>query len=86
MRWSFHVVRIGGIDVKIHVTFFLLLAWIGFIFHRSGGMPAAVHGVIFVVLIFLVYFCMNWETPSPRAATGSRHPTLPCCQWRDRAA
>ena len=53
MRWSFHVVRIAGIDVKIHVTFFLLLAWFGFIFHRSGGMPAAVDGVIFVVLIFL---------------------------------
>jgi Zn-dependent protease len=53
MRGSFQVGRIAGIDVKIHVTFFLLLAWIGYIYYRSGGMPAAVEGVIFVVLIFL---------------------------------
>ena len=53
MRGSFQVARIAGIDVKIHVTFFLLLAWIGFVYHRSGGMPAAVNGVIFVLLIFL---------------------------------
>jgi Zn-dependent protease len=45
--------RIAGIDVKIHVTFFLLLAWMGYIFYRSGGIPAATDGVIFVVLIFI---------------------------------
>src|SRR5712691_9493472 len=53
MRWSFHVVRIAGIDIKIHVTFFLLLAWIGLGYYRAGGMPAALGGVLFVVLIFL---------------------------------
>jgi hypothetical protein len=42
MRGSFHLGRIAGIDVKVHVTFFLLLAWIGFIYYRSGGMPAAI--------------------------------------------
>ena len=53
MHWSFRVVRIFGIDVKIHVTFFLLLAWIGWLYHRAGGMPAAIDGVFFVLLIFL---------------------------------
>ncbi len=53
MRGSYNLGRIAGIDVKVHVTFFLLLAWIGFVYHRSGGMPAAVNGVIFVLLIFL---------------------------------
>ena len=53
MRGAFPIARIAGIDVKIHVTFFLLLAWIGFVYHRSGGMPATVNGVIFVLLIFL---------------------------------
>ena len=37
MRGAFPIARIAGIDVKIHVTFFLLLAWIGFVYHRSGG-------------------------------------------------
>jgi Zn-dependent protease len=28
MSWSFRVARIAGIEIRIHVTFFLLLAWI----------------------------------------------------------
>lgn len=53
MHWSFRLVRIFGIEIKIHVTFFLLLAWIGWLYHRSGGTPAAIDGVLFVVLIFV---------------------------------
>ena len=53
MRWSFHLARIAGIDVKIHGTFFLLLAWFGFIFYRQGGSAAAIDGIVFVLLIFL---------------------------------
>ena len=54
MRGSFTLGRIAGIDIKVHVTFFLLLAWIGFVYYRSGGMPAAIDGVLFVLLIFLL--------------------------------
>lgn len=53
MRWSIHVARIAGIEIKIHVTFFLLLAWIGWGYHRVGGVPAAVDGLLFVSLIFV---------------------------------
>lgn len=53
MRWSFHIARIAGIDVKVHVTFFLLLAFYGFHFHGQGGPAAAAQGVIFISLIFL---------------------------------
>jgi len=53
MRWSFNVGRIAGIDIKIHATFFLLLAWIGFVFYRQGGTSAAIDGLLFVLLIFL---------------------------------
>jgi Zn-dependent protease/CBS domain-containing protein len=54
MRGSFTLGRIAGIEVKVHVTFFLLLAWIAFVYERSGGMPAAINGVLFVLLIFLL--------------------------------
>ena len=27
MQWSFRVGRIGGTDIKIHVTFLALVAW-----------------------------------------------------------
>src|SRR5437762_13801996 len=53
MRWSFHVARIAGIELKIHATFLLLLAWIGFVFYREGGSTAAIDGLVFVLLIFV---------------------------------
>ena len=53
MRWSFHVARVAGIDVRIHGTFFLLLAWIGSVYYRDGGVAAALNGLIFILLIFL---------------------------------
>lgn len=53
MRWSVKVAKIAGIEVRIHLTFLLLLAWIGMVYYRSGGQVAAVHGIIFIILIFL---------------------------------
>ena len=52
MRWSFRVARVAGIDVKIHLTFLLLLAWIGFTYYLQGGTAAALQGVLFIVLLF----------------------------------
>jgi Zn-dependent protease/CBS domain-containing protein len=53
MRWTFHIARIAGIDVKVHATFLLLLAFYGFAFHAQGGLPAAIQGVVFISLVFL---------------------------------
>ncbi|MEO5717630.1 MAG: site-2 protease family protein [Chthoniobacterales bacterium] len=53
MRWTFPIGRIAGIGLRIHGTFFLLLAWVGFIYYRDGGTVAAVDGLIFILLIFL---------------------------------
>ncbi len=53
MHGSLRIARIAGIDVKVHITFFLLPAWIGFVYHRNGGISAAVDGIGFVLLIFL---------------------------------
>jgi Zn-dependent protease len=43
---------VKGTAVRIHVTFVLLLAWIGFSAYRSGGTVAARDAVLFIVLIF----------------------------------
>ena len=40
MQWSLPVVRIAGSEIRIHVTFLLLLAWIGIVHYRSGGSAA----------------------------------------------
>ena len=53
MRWSFHLARIAGIDVKIHVTFFLLLAFVALSYGQLGGLPAAIQGVAFICAVFL---------------------------------
>ena len=37
MGWSIKIARITGIDVHIHVTFFLLLAWITMVYYAAGG-------------------------------------------------
>jgi Zn-dependent protease/predicted transcriptional regulator len=53
MRWSIKVARVSGIEVKIHVTFILLLVWLAVVYYRVGGMAAAVDGVLFFCLVFL---------------------------------
>jgi stage IV sporulation protein FB len=52
MAWSFTIARIFGSEVRIHVTFFLLLLWIGVAHYQQGGMPAAINGVIFILALF----------------------------------
>jgi Zn-dependent protease/CBS domain-containing protein len=53
MRWSFKVARIGGIEVRIHVTFLLLLAVFASFYGAQGGASGTVKIVIFFVLVFL---------------------------------
>ena len=51
MKWSYKITRIAGTDVKIHLTFPLLLAFIAFS-NLNDGVAAATLGVVFVVLVF----------------------------------
>ena len=53
MRWSFFLARIAGIEVRVHITFLLLLAFFGFRDFTIGGPGAALRGIIFVCLVFL---------------------------------
>lgn len=52
MRWSIRIARVAGIDVKLHLTFLLFLAWIGFSYYQRGGSAAAVEGTVFILAIF----------------------------------
>jgi Zn-dependent protease len=52
--WSFKVARIAGIDVRIHATFFILLAWLGYeAWSRHGTLIAGIAEVGFVLALFL---------------------------------
>ena len=53
MRWSFKVARIGGIEVRIHVTFFLLLAVFASFYSAQGGASGTLKVIVFFLLVFL---------------------------------
>lgn len=53
MKWSYRIARIAGIDIRVHVTFLLLLAYFAFADWHSGGSHAAAQGMIFTLLLFL---------------------------------
>ena len=53
MGWSISVLRIRETTVRIHLTFFLLLAWVGAAQYAQGGAAAAFDGVLFIALVFL---------------------------------
>ena len=76
MHWSFRVLRIFGIEIKIHVTFFLLLAWLGWLYYRSGGMPAAIDGLVFVLLIFVCVLLHELGHALAAARFGIRTPDI----------
>jgi len=52
MGWSIRIARVAGTEVKIHLTFLLLLAWIWYMHYRIGGTAEAWEGVFFVLLLF----------------------------------
>ena len=53
MGWSIRLFDVGGTAVRIHLTFFLLLAWIAAIHWSRGGPAEAVSGVAFIVALFV---------------------------------
>jgi stage IV sporulation protein FB len=52
MSWSLRIARIAGTEIRIHITFILFLAWIGFAYYQAYGTAAAIHGVLFLGLLF----------------------------------
>src|SRR6266705_651476 len=52
MGWSLPIFRIAGIQLRIHVTFLLLIAWLAFGYYSAGGSAVAAARVLFVLLLF----------------------------------
>ena len=53
MGWSWRIGRIAGIDVYVHPTFLILLAWVGIAHYLAHRDPAeAMGGVAFILALF----------------------------------
>lgn len=54
MKWSTRIGTFAGIDVYVHTTFLILIAWVGFAHWQDGHSVAAVlAGVAFTLSLFL---------------------------------
>lgn len=52
MSWSITLFRFGGTDVRVHLTFLLLLAWFGIAGYTAAGWPGAVDSILFILALF----------------------------------
>ncbi|HEV3408653.1 MAG TPA: site-2 protease family protein [Chthoniobacterales bacterium] len=53
MSWSIPIFRAGGILVRIHLTFLLLIGWLAFAYYSQGGSAVAARQILFILLLFL---------------------------------
>jgi Zn-dependent protease len=53
MPWSWKLARIAGIDVYVHATFFMVIAWIALLhWNESQSLAAMLEGVGFILTLF----------------------------------
>jgi Zn-dependent protease/predicted transcriptional regulator len=52
MKWSYSIGRIAGTDIKVHVTFLLLLIWLAVGTYSVGGPAAALEETLFILALF----------------------------------
>ncbi len=52
MSWSISLGRIAGSEVRMHLTFLILLAWIFIAQYIAGGAAVAAESVLFIIAVF----------------------------------
>lgn len=54
MKWSYPLLKVAGIEVRVHGTFLFLLLGIGIVqWHESGNVQAVFAGIAFIAVLFL---------------------------------
>src|SRR5215216_7690780 len=52
MRWAYRIGRIAGTDIKVHVTFLLVVGWWAIIGYSEGGTAGALIGALSLLALF----------------------------------
>ena len=76
MKWSFQLVRIAGIDVRVHATFFLLLLWFGVSYYSEDGVGAMIAGLSFIIALFVCVVLHEFGHAFAARAYGIRTPDI----------
>jgi stage IV sporulation protein FB len=76
MRWALRLGQVAGTEVRIHLTFFLLLAWLGVTHYQAGGSDAAVHGILLTCLVFLCVLLHEFGHAFAARRYGIRTPDI----------
>jgi Zn-dependent protease len=79
MKWSWKIARIAGIDIQVHATFFLLVAWFGYLYWKNvGTITAAIEGMTYILALFtcVVMHEYGHALTARRYGIVTRHITL----------
>jgi Zn-dependent protease len=76
MRSSLKIATISGIEVRIHVTFILFLAWIWFSYYQIAGVSGATQGVLFILAIFTCVLLHEFGHAFAARAFGIQTPDI----------
>jgi len=52
MKWSFQIARVQGIEIRVHVTFVLVVVWGAFNYGSGGGLRGLAFGAVLTLLVF----------------------------------
>src|SRR5438270_13882343 len=52
MSWSLPIFRIAGIQLRIHITFLLLIGWLAVGYYAQRGSAMTLGRILFILLLF----------------------------------
>src|SRR5256886_17349378 len=76
MSWSLPIIRIAGIQLRIHVTFLLLIGWLAIGYYAEGGSAAAAGRVFFILLLFVCVILHEFGHAFAAKAFGINTPAI----------
>ncbi len=76
MRWSYTIARIAGTEVKVHLTFLILVAWWAFAGYQEGGTASAVVAAVSLLALFACVLLHEFGHVSMARRFGVRTPDV----------
>ncbi len=76
MGWSFSIGRVAGTEIKVHITFLLLLAFLGYAGLQQGGLAGGAETVGFILALFACVVLHEFGHIRMAARFGVRTPDV----------